>query len=278
MAGPGTLKARLRATGPGPLIIAHRGVWGPLPENSLAAIAAARAYDSVEIDVQVAADGGLVVHHDASLGRMTEQARPLNAMTAEEICSLRLRQGAGGDGAAFYEECIPDLETALAAGDGLIFDLDAKNADETRAIAMAAADLGAAPYAAVKVDVASADDVAALIDLEHEVGLMVAAKVKLLDEGSVELIAALSNADVALAEVWFDDLAVLRAAALAGGGRTRLSTYTLDPVHCRDFNDTRALENPSAVWGKLIDAGIGALMTDQPAALRAFIVDKIRPT
>lgn len=274
MSGAEVLKARLREAGPGPLIIAHRGIWGPLPENSIAAIRAAGAYDCVEIDVQVAADGGLVVHHDASLERMTGEDRLVKDLASKDIISLSLREGAGGQGAPASTETVPDLASALAAAGEIIFDLDAKNADEVMAVADGAAALGATANAAVKVDVTSPDDIDALLVTEGATGLMVTAKVALSDPSSIDLIARLRSANVALAEVWFADLDLLRAAADAGGDDLRLSTYTLDPVHCLGLSDSAALADPEAVWGVLMDAGIGALMTDQPAALRDFIVDR----
>lgn len=52
-----------------PLVIAHRGASAHHPENSLVAFAAAveLGADGVELDVRLAADGGLVVAHDPNL-------------------------------------------------------------------------------------------------------------------------------------------------------------------------------------------------------------------
>ncbi len=51
------------------LNIAHRGGAALRPENSLAAFSAAiaRGYDGAELDVQLSADGVVVVHHDFRL-------------------------------------------------------------------------------------------------------------------------------------------------------------------------------------------------------------------
>lgn len=51
--------------------IAHRGGAGLMPENTLAAFAdaIARACDGVELDVQLSADGVVIVHHDFRLMR-----------------------------------------------------------------------------------------------------------------------------------------------------------------------------------------------------------------
>ena len=271
MSGGDGLKTRLRAASDDVLIIAHRGVWEPLPENSIPAIAAASIFDIVEIDVQLTADKGLVVHHDETFTRMVGDGRALCETTVAEITAMILRGADGGDQAPLTDHNIPDLAAALRAAPDTIFDLDAKNAEETRAVAEAAAALGAADHAAVKVDVASLDDLAALLALQQDTGLMVAAKIDLVDEASLDLIDAARDADVALTEVWFDELEVLSQATHRAGPGMRLSTYTLDPVHCCGLNDETARRDPAAVWGVLIDAGIGAIMTDEPAALRAYL-------
>lgn len=63
-------------TGEAPLVIAHRGASGYLPEHTLAAyeLAIRMGADIVEPDVQSTADGVLVVMHDASLARTTNVA------------------------------------------------------------------------------------------------------------------------------------------------------------------------------------------------------------
>jgi glycerophosphoryl diester phosphodiesterase len=50
-----------------PWSIAHRGGAGLRPENTLAAFADARGCDGAELDIQLTADGEVVVHHDYRL-------------------------------------------------------------------------------------------------------------------------------------------------------------------------------------------------------------------
>jgi len=88
--------------------IAHRGLWalGSAPENSLAAFqaACARGY-SIELDVQLTADGQAVVFHDERLERLTGAEGRLRDHTAAELGALKL---SGTD------ETIPTLADALA--------------------------------------------------------------------------------------------------------------------------------------------------------------------
>ncbi len=88
--------------------IAHRGLWTPdgAPENSLAAFQAACAKGySIELDVQLTADGQAVVFHDDRLERLTGLEGRLRDHTAAELAAMKL---SGTD------ETIPTLADALA--------------------------------------------------------------------------------------------------------------------------------------------------------------------
>jgi glycerophosphoryl diester phosphodiesterase len=88
--------------------IAHRGLWSPggAPENSLAAFQAACAAGyGIELDVQLTADGHVVVFHDDQLERLTGATGRVRDHTAAELATLRLSGG---------EETIPSLAEALA--------------------------------------------------------------------------------------------------------------------------------------------------------------------
>jgi glycerophosphoryl diester phosphodiesterase len=69
--------------------IAHRGLHDAAAgviENTASAFRAAIDADyGIECDVQISADGEAMVHHDDALGRLTEGAGPLDAMTAAQL-------------------------------------------------------------------------------------------------------------------------------------------------------------------------------------------------
>jgi glycerophosphoryl diester phosphodiesterase len=46
---------------------------------------------------------------------------------------------------------------------------------------------------------------------------------------------------------------------------------TLDSVASSGFTDSAALDNPEAVWGRLLRAGFSAIQTDEMAALRSSL-------
>jgi len=69
--------------------IAHRGLHDAahgVIENTPSAVSAAIAAGyAIEVDLQVTADGEAMVHHDAALGRLTDGAGRLGAMTAHAL-------------------------------------------------------------------------------------------------------------------------------------------------------------------------------------------------
>lgn len=71
-------------------VIAHRGGAARAPENTLAALAGARALgaDAVELDVRLSRDGEVVVIHDATVDRTTDGTGLVNAFTADELGRL----------------------------------------------------------------------------------------------------------------------------------------------------------------------------------------------
>ena len=87
---------------------AHRGLHGRetnAPENSIAAFQAAMARGyGIELDVQMTADGKLVVFHDADLFRMTTYRGAVADLPYDHLTQLRLDDG---------EHVIPLLQDVL---------------------------------------------------------------------------------------------------------------------------------------------------------------------
>jgi len=78
-----------------PLILAHRGVSSDVPENSLAAfaLAAEKGADGIELDVQLSADGHLVVFHDQTMERMTGGTGKISDLSLTQIQEFKLDNG-----------------------------------------------------------------------------------------------------------------------------------------------------------------------------------------
>ncbi len=111
------LTERAIATTPGrdakPWVIAHRGYSGAAPENTLAAVDAARAIgcDLVEVDVNLSADGTPVVIHDPTLNRTTNEQGAVGLLSDERIS---LADAGSWLGPGFAGQRVVPLETLLA--------------------------------------------------------------------------------------------------------------------------------------------------------------------
>ena len=70
-----------------PLVFAHRGGSALAPENTVAAFdnSVALGADGLELDVRLARDGVVVVHHDRTLERTTNLCGPVAERTAAEM-------------------------------------------------------------------------------------------------------------------------------------------------------------------------------------------------
>ncbi|MBV2363264.1 glycerophosphodiester phosphodiesterase [Streptomonospora nanhaiensis] len=128
------------------IVVAHRGASAYAPENTLAALRAARerGADMAEIDVRPTADGAFVVMHDSTLRRTTDVAdvfperRTFNVadFTLAEI--RRLDAGAWF-GPGFAGERVPTLHESLEVlreeGLGALVELKVHRRDRDRAMA-----------------------------------------------------------------------------------------------------------------------------------------------
>ena len=93
---------------------AHRGLWDEkLPENSLGAIrtAAERGF-AIEMDIQLSADGEVMVFHDYTLDRVCGRPGKVCEFSAAELGKMPL--------SGVESECIPTLSEVLAAVDGRV--------------------------------------------------------------------------------------------------------------------------------------------------------------
>jgi len=99
------------------LTIAHRGASADAPENTLRAFEAALAAgaDALELDVHMAADGALVVIHDATLARTTSGQGVVGALT---LADLRRLDAGAWFGPAFAGTSIPTLAEVVAFARG----------------------------------------------------------------------------------------------------------------------------------------------------------------
>lgn len=93
-------------------IIAHRGAAGYAPENTFAAFDKAIELnaDYIELDVQMSQDSELIVFHDASLKRITNEIEPLKQM---DLSSLKKLDAGKWYHENYQNEQIPTLNEVL---------------------------------------------------------------------------------------------------------------------------------------------------------------------
>jgi glycerophosphoryl diester phosphodiesterase len=93
-------------------IWAHRGARREAPENTLPAfeLAVAQGADGVEFDVQLTADGTVVVIHDETVERTTNGTGPVVGFGLAELRGLDASAGFGG----YTGVQIPTLADTLA--------------------------------------------------------------------------------------------------------------------------------------------------------------------
>ncbi len=254
-----------------PVIVAHRGAWRFGPENTIPGLLAAAdlGCEVGEIDVQVSADGQLFLLHDKTLTRMAGHDGVAHEMPIADIVGRPLRHAWGGENEAFSDVTLPRFDEVLEAVRGKLYlDVDVKYAADLPATAAAIAAAGMTGQASIKMPVQTKDDVARLRALEEAHGLHVMPITRVSEATADDLIALLASFNARICEINFDALETLakRRQAFERAG-IKLWVNTLDVAHCGDFNDTNALFDADAIWGKLLDAGVSVIQTDLPERL-----------
>jgi glycerophosphoryl diester phosphodiesterase len=121
---------------PRPLVIAHRGGAGLWPENTIYAFERAKelGVDVLEMDVQVTADGVLVVMHDGMLDRTTDGSGPINKLTLAQLKKLDAAFHWSPDGGRTFPlrgrgVQVPTLQEAFKAFSEMRFNIEPKQVE-----------------------------------------------------------------------------------------------------------------------------------------------------
>lgn len=269
------VRALSSRSNPAILTIAHRGCWKNTAENSLASVRAAIAagVEMIEIDTQSTADGRLVVIHDETLDRTTTGTGTVSALPFDVVRSAKLRSGAGGKDASITDECIPTLEELLEEIRGRItVNIDTKFTRDLPQVMETVLRLGVQDQVLVKTDI---DPQAAHFDVLDADWFGKIPHMPMFDVRPGHFAEDLRKIEVLHApmiEVKFFDIADLAAGREELERQNiRLFINTLDVSYCLDFNDTRALADPDAVWAPLVSAGVGAIQTDEVDAFKHWL-------
>jgi glycerophosphoryl diester phosphodiesterase len=256
------------------LVVAHRGCWkNNAPENSLGAALAcvAMGVDAVELDVRRTADGVLVVMHDETVDRTTNGKGRVANLTAAQIGALRLRIGAGGRRAPLTDESPPTFEAAMLALRGrILVNLDAKADVYAEALAIVER-TGTSGQIIMKRGVRAGE-----VPLLEETPFDRVFAMPIVNDakgGARAMLRSQLTVAPPAVELVFGDIAYLdRAAPMIQRAGSRVWVNTLKSRHAGGLMDAQALAHPGAVWGRLIDAGVTMIQTNEPLALRDYLV------
>ncbi|MDZ7371315.1 MAG: glycerophosphodiester phosphodiesterase family protein [candidate division KSB1 bacterium] len=107
------------------LVLAHRGASREAPENTLAAFrrAFALGVDGIELDVQLTADGELIVIHDDTVNRTTNGRGRVERKTLAELQALDAGKWFSEQ---FAGERLPSLAQVLDEAEGVLVDVEIK--------------------------------------------------------------------------------------------------------------------------------------------------------
>jgi glycerophosphoryl diester phosphodiesterase len=264
----------LHPSNPKILVAAHRGVWNDAPENSIAALNAAieQGADIVELDVRATRDGALVLLHDATLERTSSVHGAVAGLNFNEVRGANLRPRDGGTHTP-VNESLPTLTRALeVARDRVIVNIDVKDTALADRVAQTVIAAGMADQVFVKADITEqrhVDEVRAspFFGRIAFVPIMQARPGCFVQDLRWLEVLGCPMYEVAFTNV--DDLETGRDELRRQGAR--LWVNTIDCSHSLDFNDSRAQIDPDAVWGRLLDLGVGAIQTDIVSNLTHYI-------
>ncbi|PPU92894.1 glycerophosphodiester phosphodiesterase family protein [Xanthomonas albilineans] len=284
-AGIAPIQARLANPEGGIFVVAHRGCHNPAPEHGFAGHApensliglercVAVGVDMLETDIRRAADGTLVMFHDATVDRTTNGSGKVAEMTWAQLSQLRLRDDEGGADAALTDQHPVTLEQMLAAAKGrIMLNLDVK-APIYAEVADAVRRAGMQREVVLKTEVGVHSQPLASLPPFDQVNFT---PVLLNPPGTDDLLRTMRiqmggkvrPVAIELPRISLAQLASL--VALAKQQHMRLLVNTLwEGFVAGVGGDAEALRDPDAVWGRLYHAGVGALQTDEPEALLRY--------
>ena len=265
-----------RSDSPNVLVAAHRGDWRHAPENSIKAIenCIAMGVDIVEIDVRKTKDGKLVLMHDETIDRTTNGTGKVSEHTLAELKELYLKKNKGGKDAELTGDRIPTLEEALIAAKGkVMLNLDKSYGlmkdiypllEKTGTVDIAIFK-GTAPPDEVKKDIKFLHGkvffMPIVFDNKETVVEDINSYLKKVKPAAFEIILRSGTG-------LLDQSEHIRKKG------ARVWVNTLWDSLCAGYSDAKAVEDPDANWGLLIDKGVNVIQTDNPAELLQYLKKK----
>ena len=163
------------------IIAVHRGAAELAPENTMAAYAAALAYDveMIEVDVQQTADHRYLAFHDVDVARKTGAKGMFPLLTFEQARALNVANNDRWRGSEYDPSQMPALEDVLALARrhkaGIMFDLK-ESVTDAATVANLAADYGLLersvfiPYVPGRAEMIKAAQPSARLNFSNQLG------------------------------------------------------------------------------------------------------------
>jgi glycerophosphoryl diester phosphodiesterase len=275
----------------GVFVVAHRGCHNPVPdralpaapENSLAALekCVALGVDMMETDIRRAKDGTLVIIHDAKVDRTTDGTGRVGDLTLAQLKALHLRQNFGGNmSPEITDQRVLTLDELLAAAKGrIMINLDVKEDIYPEVIA-AAVRAGMADQVLVKSVVKTPEppvaDQTPYTDVPY-MPIVWRTPSNAYDDLPLVVGGQLASRRrvPAVEMVYLDESQFHEVRAAAQKAHARLWANTLTSVNVLSVvglgGDQDALRDHGATWGRLIDAGVSVIQTDEPEPLLTYL-------
>lgn len=252
-------------------VVAHRGIWGKAPENSLQAFrnCLEQGVYLIEMDFQKTKDGHLVILHDSSVDRMTNGTGEVSAFTLEEIRSLSLKEGNGGENAPLTHEKIPTFSEVLSLlkGKALI------NADKSWNYRSALYEHIVKENAFDSVILKSRKPVDEVLEFLHDKEQALQYMHIISNSNIDELDKLLEHCRLSAIEVLFHseaDQVISGDTILKIRNHTNVWCNALDDGENAGHNDSLSLMEPASGWGWLLDRGINIIQTDHAVKVMEY--------
>ncbi|MDG2523000.1 glycerophosphodiester phosphodiesterase family protein [Caulobacter segnis] len=253
------------------MVVAHRACWRGVSENTLDAVSACIAFgvDMVELDVRRTADGALVLIHDETLDRTTNGSGPVSAHTLAQIRALKVKAEKGGPSAPLTDRQVPTYAEALDLAKGrILINVDAK-ADVYEEAYKMAVERSVGGQVLLKSG-AEAELVRAQPWWSKKIRYNPNIRPDRLGADPLAVIDTYADLDPVGYEINVKSIPAAKPLAdHLNKSCARLWVNSLNTAEAA-FDD-RALVDPNAVWGAMVEAGVGAIQTDNPLALKAWL-------
>ena len=263
----------------------HRGDWRNFPENSKGAILSSiqLGADIVELDVHMTKDGRFVLNHDKTIDRTTTGKGMVHDLTLEEIKQFKMRDKNGNP--TDYD--VLTLEEALELTRGKILVNIDKFTAHPREILDAVAAVGALKEVLVK-SLHDPDDARKFFgpywknvesgEILYMPVIQFCWKKHKKAAHDLPLWLAEEPRKASMYEICADkpEYAGAFADVIKAKGAPRLWINTMWDSLSAGHGDERALLDPDANWGWVLEQGASMIQTDYAAELLVYLMRKGR--